>query len=284
MALATSTAAEVRTLAEFYPHIDQAASVLKAQADLEAQRSSLLAHEAQKGWELFGGVSGGYQKSPFAREPFGNFFDPLARIGLRYPLLGSAERQQRAIEDSATQVKIEGIRSDWSKRLAALFLEENYAAYWSAQKMLLLNDAYMRLRHGGIDSLLLKRREAGLLFMSDYLEFLSAFDQAQRTQIEFSNNKNQALMRLAHLTNSVVMPFEAVKPPLGGIANTRGSDIEQPDLRILKAQIDNIQNISETENWRGIDSDFSVLAFGGPAIPHPSPESAQLGYGGGNRF
>ncbi|WP_297325951.1 TolC family protein [Nitrosomonas sp.] len=271
-------------LADFYLHRDQAASVLKVQADLEAQRSNLLAHEAQKGWELFGGVSGGYQKSPFAREPFGHFFDPLARIGLRYPLLGSAERQQRAIEDAATQVKIEGIRLDWSRWLAALFLEENYAAYWSAQKMLVLTDAYIRLRHEGIERLLLKRQEAGLLFMSDYLEFLSAFDQAQRTQIEFSNNKNQALMRLAHLTNSVVMPFEAVKPPLGEIATTIVSDIEQPDLRILQAQIDHLQTIRETENWQGIDSDFSMTAFGGPAIPHPSPDAAQLGYGGAVGF
>lgn len=278
--LASSAAAEVRILADFYSRRDQAASVLKVQADLEAQRSNLLAHEAQKGWELFGGVSGGYQKSPFAREPFGHFFDPLARIGLRYPLLGSAERQRRAIEDAATQVKIEGIRLDWSRWLAALFLEENYAAYWSAQKMLVLTDAYIRLRHEGIERLLLKRQEAGLLFMSDYFEFLSAFDQAQRTQIEFSNNKNQALMRLTHLTDSVVAPFEAVKPPLGEIATTIVSDIEQPDLRILQAQIDHLQTIKETENWQGIDSDFSMTAFGGPAIPYPSPDAPQLGYGG----
>lgn len=282
--LTKSAAAEVRILGDFYSYRDQAASVLKVQADLEAQRANLLAHEAQKGWELFGGVFGGYQKSPFAREPFGHFFDPLARIGLRYPLLGSAERQQRAIEDAATQVKIEGIRLDWSRWLAALFLEENYAAYWSAQKMLVLTDAYIQLRHEGIDKLLLKRQEAGLLFMSDYLEFLSAFDQAQRTQIEFSNNKNQALMRLAHLTNSVVMPFEAVKPPLGEIAATIASDIEQPDLRILQAQINHLQTIRETENWQGIDSDFSMTAFGGPAIPHPSSDAAQLGYGGAVGF
>ncbi len=98
----SAVVAEARVLADFYAHLDRAASVLKVQADLETQRSSLHAYEAQKGWEVFGGVSGGYQKSPFAREPFGHFFDPLARIGLRYPLLGSAERQQRAIEDAAT--------------------------------------------------------------------------------------------------------------------------------------------------------------------------------------
>jgi len=280
----SAVAAEARVLADFYAHLDRAASVLKVQADLEAQRSSLHAYEAQKGWEVFGGVSGGYQKSPFAREPFGHFFDPLARIGLRYPLLGSAERQQRAIEDAATQVKIEGIRLDWSKRLAALFLEENYAAYWSAQKMLVLSDAYLRLRNEGIDSLLHKRQAAGLLLLSDYLEFLSAFDQAQRTQIEFSNHKNQALMRLAHLTDSAVMPFEAVKPSLREITVDIGSDIAQPDLGILQVQIDHIRNIRKTENWQGIDSDFSMTAFGGPAIPHPSPDAAQFGYGGAVGF
>ncbi|MBY0498602.1 MAG: TolC family protein [Nitrosomonas sp.] len=283
--LSSSTLAESRTLADFFSHLDQAASILKTQADLEAQRSNLLAQEALKGLEVFGGVSGGFQKSPYAREPFGHFFDPMARIGLRYPLLGSAERQQRAIEDAATQVRIETIRLDWSRRLAALFLEENYAAYWSAQKILALTDNYLHLRHEGVENLLRKRQEAGLLFKSDYFEFLSAFERAQRTQVEFYNNSNQALMRLAHLTNSTVMPFTPVKPPLGKIADTLPNEVDQLDLRILQTQIDNLQNIRDTQNWQGIESDVSVTGFGGPAIPHPSPpDGMQWGYGGAVGF
>lgn len=283
--LNSSALAELRTLSEFYSHIDQAASILKAQADLETQRSNLLAQEALKGLEVFGGVSGGFQKSPYAREPFGHFFDPLARIGLRYPLLGSAERQQRAIEDAATQVRIETIRLDWSRRLAALFLEENYAAYWSAQKILSLTDAYLHLRNQGVENLLRKRQEAGLLFKSDYFEFLSAFERAQRTQVEFHNNSNQALMRLAYLTNAAVTPFTPVKPALGKIANTVSNEVDQLDLRILQTQIDNLQNIRDTQNWQGIESDVSVTGFGGPAIPHPSPpDGMQWGYGGAVGF
>lgn len=150
--------------------------------------------------------------------------------------------------------------------------------------MLLLTDAYIRLRDEGVDRLLQKRQAAGLLFKSDYFEFLSAFDRAQRTHIEFSNNKSQALMRLAHLTNTTIMPFEAIKPPLAEVASVLRHDIEQPDLRILQTQIDNLQNIRELENWQGIDSDISMTAFGGPAIPHPSPDGMQWGYGGAVGF
>ena len=282
--LPVHAAAEVRTLTEFYANLDQAATVLKAKADLDAQQSQLHVQEAQKGWEIFGGVSAGYQKSPFAREPFGHFFDPLGRIGVRYPLLGSAERQQRAIDDAATQVKIEGIRLDWSKRLAKLFLEENYAAYWSARKMLALTESYLRLRDGGVTDILQQRREAGLLFMSDYLEFLSAFDRAERLKIEFGNNRDQALIRLGYLTNAKISPFEPVKPELPEIEGGTPVDIEQLDLKILQARIENIQNTKEKENWRGIESDVNATAFGGPAIPHPSPESMQLGYGGSVGF
>ncbi len=280
----TSAVAEVKTLGDFDTYVGRAASVLKAKADLEAQHSDLLAKEAQKGFELFGSISSGYQKSPFAREPFGRFFDPAARLGLRYPLLGSAERQQRAIYDAETEVKIEGVRFNWSQRLAALFLEENYAAYWSAQKMLALNDAYVRQRDEGIEGILHKRHEAGLLLMSDYFEFLSAFEQAERARLEFSSNQDQALTRLSHLTDTVITPFEAIKPPLGLVATDLASDVNQPDLEILQAQIDNMQKIRETENWQGIDSDISATVFGGPAIPHPSPDSAQFGYGGAIGF
>ncbi|MEK7779321.1 MAG: TolC family protein [Pseudomonadota bacterium] len=272
--------AQVKLLNDFGSKLDQAAIVLKAQADLEAQQSNLLAQEAQRGWEVFGGISVGYQKSPFAREPFGRFFDPMARIGLRYHLLGSAERQQRAVNDAATQVKIEDIRLGWSRRLAASFLEESYAAYWSSQKMLALSEAYIRLRDEGFENVISKRREAGLLFMSDYLEFLSAFDRAERTRIEYSNNREQALNRLSHLTNSTVMPFEAVKPVLAEITNNFTADYDQPDLRIIRTQIDNLQNTRETEKWQGIESDVSTTAFVGPAIPHPSAEAMQYGYGG----
>lgn len=278
--LPVSAGAEVRTLADFYLHLDQAVSVLKTKADLEAQQFHLQANEAQKGWEVFGGISGGYSKNPFAREPFGHFFDPLARIGLRYPLLGSAERQDRAIGDAATQVKIEDVRHEWSKRLAALFMEENYAAYWSAEKMLALNEAYIHLRNAGIEKTLHQRHETGLLLMSDYFEFLSAFEQAERTRLELINNKEQALIRLAHLTNTFVAPFEAIKPRLNGITNNLSSDIKQLDLEILQTQIDNLRKVRETQNWQGIDSDVSVTAFGGPAIPYPSPDSMQWGYGG----
>lgn len=282
---AVNAEAQVRTLAEFYPHLDQAASVLKTQADLEAQRFHLQANEAQKGWEVFGGVAGGYQKSPFAREPFGRFFDPTARIGLRYPLLGSAEKQERAISDAQAQVKIETIRHDWSKKLAALFMEENYAAYWSAQRMLALNDAYIYLRDAGnVEKILRKRNEAGLLLMSDYFEFLSTFEQAERARLEFINNKEQALARLTHLTNTLVAPFEAIKPGLNNVASRLSYDINQSDLEILQTQIDNLRKIRDTENWQGIDSDVSVVAFGGPAIPHPSPDAAQFGYGGAVGF
>ncbi len=278
--LGSNAIAQVKLLSDFNDKLDQAAIVLKAQADLDAQQSNLLAQEALKGWEVFGGVSAGYQKSPFAREPFGRFFDPMARIGLRYPLLGSAERQQRAVNDAATQVKIEDIRLGWSRRLAASFLEESYAAYWSSQKMLALNEAYMRLRDEGFENALSKRREAGLLFMSDYLEFISSFDRAERTRIEYSNNRDQALTRLSHLTSTTVLPFEAVKPALTEITSNFTTDYDQPDLRILQTRIDNLQNTRENEKWQGIESDVSTTAFVGPAIPHPSAEAMQYGYGG----
>lgn len=276
--------AQVRRLTEFYSHLDQAASVLKTKADLEAQQFHLQANEAQKGWEVFGTIAGGYQKSPFAREPFGRFFDPLARIGLRYPLLGSAERQDRAISDAETQVHIETIRHDWSKKLAALMMEENYAAYWSAQKMLALTEAYMQLRMAGVEKVLQQRNKADLLLMSDYFEFISVFERAERAQLEFINNRDQALLRLTHLTNTPVAPFDAVKPGLSDVSPAATYDVNQPDLMILQAQIDNLRKIRETEHWQGIDSDVSVVAFGGPAIPHPSSESSQFGYGGAVGF
>jgi len=283
-ALTVHAEAQIRRLTEFQSYLDQAASVLKTKADLEAQQYHLQANEAQKGWEVFGTVSGGYQKSPFAREPFGRFFDPLARIGLRYPLLGSAERQDRAISDAATQVQIETIRHDWSKRLAALVMEENYAAYWSAQKMLALTETYLHLRNLGVEKVLQQRNQTGLLLMSDYFEFISAFERAERAQLEFINNRDQALTRLMHLTNLPIAPFEAIKPGLSGVAREASSDVQQPDLMILQAQIDHLRKIRETEHWQGIDSDLSLVAFGGPAIPHPSPESSQFGYGGAIGF
>jgi len=278
--LNSNVLAEVRVLETFYDQLDQAALVLKSRADLEAQRAQLMASEAQKGWEFFGSIAGGYRKSPFAREPFGRFFDPLLRVGLRYPLLGSAEKQKRAINDAATDVEIEDIRLGWSKRLAILFMEENYAAYWSAQKLLILNESYLNLRDNGVEKKLLERQKDGLLLASDYYEFISAFEQAERSKIEFDDNVKLALERLSHLTNETIVPFSAIKPLLAEIQPHVAKDIKQLDLAILQARINNLKHVRETENWQGVDSDFSAVAFGGPAIPYPSPDGAQFGYGG----
>ena len=91
-------------------------------------------------------------------------------------------------------------------------------------------------------------------------------------------------MRLAHLTSTSVTPFEAIKPGLNEIKGNLTYDINQLDLEILQTQIDNLRKVRETQNWQGIDSDLSVVAFGGPAIPHPSPDSMQWGYGGAVGF
>ncbi len=48
--LTANATAEVRTLTEFYANLDEAATVLKAKADLDAQQSQLHVQEAQKGW------------------------------------------------------------------------------------------------------------------------------------------------------------------------------------------------------------------------------------------
>ncbi len=277
---ATCLHAQTRLLSEFSPLVDRAASVLKNQADQEASQAELAIQEAQQGWELFGSVAAGYQKSPFAREPFGRFFDPTLRLGLRYPLLGSAERQNRAILDAATRVEIETIRLDWSRRLAGFFLEENYAAYWSAQQLLKINDSFAQLA-ASAERRLGARRADNLLLASDYHEFLSAFVLAERARVEFQHERDQALIRLRHLTDEPVSEFEAVKPLLDHSESASSMQIdEQPDLRILQARLDTLRTIQSNEKWQGIESDVSATIFGGPAIPHPSPDSPQFGYGG----
>jgi len=276
----TSLYAQIRLLSEFSPLVDRAASVLKSQADHEMSQAELQIREAQQGWELFGSVAAGYQKSPFAREPFGRFFDPTLRLGLRYPLLGSAEKQNRAILDATTRVAIETIRLNWSKHLAAYFIEENYAAYWSAQQLLKINDGFVELAES-TERKLGARRSSGILLSSDYHEFLSAFALAERARVEFQHERDQALIRLRHLTGESIPVFEAVKPPLDHSAAPGSMRIdEQPDLLILQARIDTLHAIQNNEKWQGIESDISATVFGGPAIPHPSPDSPQFGYGG----
>lgn len=277
---AASLHAQTRLLSEFSPLVDRAASVLKTQADQEASQAELQIREAQQGWELFGSVAAGYQKSPFAREPFGRFFDPTLRLGLRYPLLGSAEKQNRAILNATAQVAIETIRLNWSRHLAVFFIEENYAAYWSAQQLLKINDSFVQLAESA-ERKLGARRNSGLLLSSDYHEFLSAFALAERARVEFQHERGQALARLRHLTGEPVPVFEAVKPQLD-LSNAQDSVYvdEQPDLLILQARIDALRTVQDNEKWQGIESDISATVFGGPAIPHPSPDSPQFGYGG----
>lgn len=277
---AANLQAQTRLLSEFTPLIERAALVLKSQADQEASQAELKIREAQQGWELFGSIAAGYQKSPFAREPFGRFFDPTLRLGLRYPLLGSAEKQHRAILDAATRVEIETIRLNWSRHLAAYFIEENYAAYWSAQQLLKVNDSFVQLAESARRKLG-ARRSDGLLLSSDYHEFLSAFALAERARVTFQHERDQALMRLRHLTDEPIPVFTAVKPALDTPNTQESMRIdEQPDLRILQTRIDALNAIQHNEKWQGIESDISATVFGGPAIPHPSPDSPQFGYGG----
>jgi len=258
--------AEVRPLEDFYPSLDQAASVLQAEANLETQRFDLKAKEAQAGWELFGELSAGYLKNVFANEEFMRYVDRVARFGARLPLLGSAEKQERSIKEASVNVEAEEIRLRWSRHLARLALEDNYAAYWGARRMQAVAESYLALRES-VAEFLARRTQTGLVLASDRFEFLSAFDQARYAASGFTATAAESLMRIGHLTGAEVDDFEAVKPTLIERADDRESLETHPELQLLHAQIGLLQHVIESEKWQGIESDFTVSQSANLATP-----------------
>jgi hypothetical protein len=203
-----------------------------AYADWERARS-------EQGWKL--AVAAGYgQERDLIDETRSRDFEAIrTEVKLAYPLLGAHATQQREVDIASGKVAEARLQRDNSLKIAQLYIEDVYAAFWGAQESLELIAAYNHAT----------RNDAN-----------AGDSPAGRDQRRFARRRDDARARLEQLTNRkledlVVAGVQLPKlPPL----DPRKLQQDHPELASLRALHASTRTQLDGSVWYGIDAGFDI--------------------------
>lgn len=129
-----AAAGPVRTIEDFTADFETAFPVLLAEDNLDASRFARQRVDAANGWKFFANFGGGYVQDIVVTNRTRNFATIGGRIGVEYPLLGSAEEERRGLSEAQKEVDLNSIRLQWIKQQARMQIAEDYALYWGLSR------------------------------------------------------------------------------------------------------------------------------------------------------
>lgn len=218
--------------------------LLIAAADLEAAAARLAQQRTKQGTKLFAGVGGGLSNDTSLDSDDQRYSTYDLRAGVRYPLLGRANAEQRDVVEAETAVLEKEQRLELARRQSLSLLRRSYVLYWSAQEKLRLTQAFLAGEPGQV-KLLAHRQQSGYLLESDRLEFHSAFDLARRNQHNLVAASQTALLTIQRLV-TISSAFNAAPPdglvlPVEAAALPRLARENHPSVVLLAKRLQGLE-------------------------------------------
>lgn len=266
----------VLSLAQLEKALGNPAEVLIAAADLEAGMAQLAQQRSEMGLKLFGNASSGYAHDASLNDANRNYGIFDFRAGLRYPLLGRAENEERGLVEAETTVQEREQRLRLARNQSLAVLRRQYLVYWSAQQKLNLTRDFLAGENPQSE-LLLRRQQAGYLLASDYLEIVGAFDQAKRNRETLRVAQQKALNTIHRLTLAASSPFLALPPqlpaPCQEIDLLKSAIMEQyPTVQLLRQRLDGLRRQASLTRFASADANLDFYSAVGNDDSLAGPE------------
>ena len=268
----TTTLPPPLSLSELEARLVNPDEVLIATADLEAGMAQLAQQRNEQGLKLFAGAGGGPTTDTALASSAQHYNSYDVRTGLRYPLLGKADAEERGVIEARTSVLEKEQRVRLSKRQCLLMLRRNYITYWSVQERLKLTQSFLAGEPKQRD-LLAHRQKAGYLLSADHLEFLSAFDAARRNQENLLTVQRTTLHTIQRLTASNTS-FSAYLPalpiPFSGKEQLDSAVIEEyPSVALLRERLHGLEQQVPLVRHAGTNANIDLYtAYGNDDAQH----------------
>ncbi len=230
------------------------------------------------GLKINGSAGAGHFREAVTEYKLRDYDRARVSLGLHYPLLGTLAREQINVLkaegrtwESRQQVKIVHLKS-----LSAL--RSQYVLLWGSQQKLKLCKAFLT-DESQVDTLLRKRKEAGLLLEADRNEFMTAFLLVRRDVAHLTAIERRALKNISMLTHEYAENIIASRPslPLPCLDKNilRAAVIDHhPELILLRGIIEKQLGVIALAHHSDIQANVSMTGNGD--IDYPSK---QEGYG-----
>ncbi len=258
--VATSAQAQKSmSLDELLTYSDNALSVMRAEAELESNRHKLKKEQSDSGLSLFASAGYGRVRDVIDVDRTRYYNSTQARLGAKYPLLGTAEADAQSIHEARGEVASSRSKMEAARNLAKLELEMNYARYWRAQEKLEIVDSYLSSRPK-IERLLDLRVDQNLMLESEKMDLLSVYQEAKVDKHRYQRRLSKAMNRIQELAGKDTLEFEAKRISLQPIGDVNHDEIisGSPELQSLQAKTEAINAQIEDSNWYGINADIEV--------------------------
>lgn len=247
------------SLGEILQKSENAISVLKAEADLASKKNQVQKERGEDGLSLFASAGYGRVRDVIDENRTRTFNQAIAKLGVTYPLLGSAEANNRDIHKAEGELAQARSRMEAARYLARLEMEASYARYWEAQEHLDVINSYLE-SESRVKRLLQLRREQDLILESEMLNLLAAYEKAKVDKRRFERMRRKAINRLNQLTGEELAAFTASRVKLKPIRDLNREQLvhSNPELQAVQATAESLQAQIEDSDWHGVNANFEV--------------------------
>lgn len=206
LAQAPATLAELEGWAEVQA---PAVRLAQAEADVAAQRTG--AARAGQGARVFGGASLGGVRESVTDTTSRDYQRGQAQVGVRWPLLGSREAQQRGVREAEGAESLGRLRQAQAQRNVRLAVRQAYVRFAHSLQRRLLAQEFLSVR-APVEAQLLHRRQAGVMLEADRLDLSALFDGVQAAHDAQRAAQSSALRTLARLAGQPVARVDTAIP------------------------------------------------------------------------
>ena len=270
--------AQMVSLSELEAKVNAAPQVLVAAAELDRQGNLLEREQAVTGWKVFGSVSNGTFQESTDVNVTRQYNQAAAKMGLRFPLLGTRMREQLNILHAESKALESRHKVDLATRISLTELRSQYVNYWDNLRRIELSEGFLEGRER-VERWLAARTSQGFLLDADRQEFITAFELAVRNIANAQTIIKRAMGVMNLLTGSDLgefVPIRPILPPPCTDENRLKSRLidSSPELLIRRGLVDEQRNALKLGRKGEIDGSLDLAGSGSLDYPDVEP-----GYG-----
>ena len=249
--------------------------VLIAAADLEAGEAQLAQQRNRQGWKLFAGAGAGLTNDTALSGDDRHYTTYDLRAGVRHPLLGRADAEQRSVIEAQTAVLEKEQRLQLARLQGLSLLRQSYVGYWAAQEKLQLSQAFLAGESRQRERFT-QRQQAGYLLEADRLEFFSAFDLARRDRENFGIAQRSALHAVQRLTATAgvfrASPPDSMIPPADLDGLKQAAMDTHPSVVLLRKRLQGLEQQVPLMRRADTNANLDLYTAAGVDDAQKSPE------------
>jgi len=247
-------------LAWLETRVSQTSEFRSTEAETAAKQALVDESEAMAGWKVFGSGTLGTAREPVDEDSKRSYDYFNLRLGVRYPLLGSYQKEQEIIAERRLQSHLADLGQEEDDLQQLKDIRVSYINLWADRSIQTWTDNFLEAE-GLLGELLALRRDKGLLLEGDRREFMTMYALAHRNQARYRWQAETALARLEVLTGSRLEQAAVSYPSLPIPANAtrvRGQIANHPSVMRAAYLVNEEQARHHTYSTYHIDSGVNI--------------------------